>query len=79
MIQIKAPSLPAEHRLRMWHRVATAPFNLDLELAVIDAGGPHSLVFPCRRILCGWVDAETQHVEVRPAHWREWEQTKQRL
>jgi hypothetical protein len=55
--------------------VASAPFDRDLELAVIDGGGPHSLVFPCRRILCGWLDAETkQQIEVYPTHWREWNQ-----
>src|SRR5262249_36522194 len=32
-----------------WQPVATAPFDRDLELAVIDYDGPHALVFPCRR------------------------------
>ena len=57
-----------------WNPVGTAPFDLDLELAVIDYDGPHSLVFPCRRILGTWalgtwVNAETkQRVEVYPTH-----------
>jgi len=61
-----------------WNPIGTAPFDLDLELAVIDYDGPHSLVFPCRRILGTWVlgtwvNAETkQRVEVYPTHWREW-------
>lgn len=53
---------------------STAPFDRDLELAVIDEFGVHALVFPCRRILGGWVRAETrERIEVYPTHWREWE------
>jgi hypothetical protein len=59
----------------MWQPVTTAPFDRDLELAAIDCDGPHKLVFPCRRILCGWVKAETaERVDVRPTHWRPWHQ-----
>ena len=29
----------------------------------------HALVFPCRRILGGWMHAETKE---RVTHWREW-------
>jgi hypothetical protein len=57
----------------MWHHVSTAPFDRDLELAVIDDDGPHALVFPCRRILNGWMKAETkERLDVRPTHWRDW-------
>ena len=56
-----------------WHVISTAPFDRDLELAVLDTDGPHALVFPCRRILRGWVKAETRKIiDVRPTHWREW-------
>ena len=56
-----------------WHGISTAPFDRDLELAVLDTDGPHALVFPCRRILRGWVKAETRKIiDVRPTHWREW-------
>ena len=55
----------------MWQQVSTAPFDCDLELAVIDDDGPHALVFPCRRILNGWMKAETkERLDVRPTHWR---------
>jgi hypothetical protein len=37
----------------MWQTVPSAPFDHDLELAVIDDDGTHSLVFPCRRIVGG--------------------------
>jgi hypothetical protein len=57
----------------MWRPINTAPFNCDLELAVIDADGTHALVFPCRRILGGWLNAWTKsRIEVQPTHWREW-------
>jgi hypothetical protein len=40
----------------VWKGTADAPFDRDLELAVIDGAGPHVLVFPCRRILAdGWM------------------------
>ena len=56
-----------------WQRISNAPFERDLELAVIDADGPHVLVFPCRRILAGWINAESKKcIDVRPTHWREW-------
>jgi hypothetical protein len=60
-----------------WQSVATAPFDRDLELAVIDRDDPHALVFPCRRVLSGrmsgWIRSGTQErIEVHPTHWREW-------
>jgi hypothetical protein len=61
------------HAFMMWHHIATAPFDCDLELAVIDGDGQHALVFPCRRILGGWMNAETkERLEVHPTHWRRW-------
>lgn len=61
----------------MWQTIETAPPpDCDLELAVFDADGPHALVFPCRRILNGWMNAETrERLDVRPTHWRIWSAT----
>ena len=57
-----------------WQPISTAPFDRDLELAVLSLDGPHALVFPSRRILGGWVNAETTKlIDVRPTHWREWQ------
>ena len=59
--------------LTMWQTVSFAPFDCDLELAVIDNDGPHALVFPCRRIRGGWINASTgQQLDVSPTHWRPW-------
>ena len=56
-----------------WRQIATAPFDHDLELAVIDYEGVHALVFACRRVLGGWIKTETkQRIEVHPDHWRDW-------
>jgi len=56
-----------------WQLIRTAPFDRDLELAVLDARGIHTLVFPCRRIVDGWLNAGTrQRVIVHPTHWRAW-------
>jgi hypothetical protein len=52
-----------------WKLISIAPFDRDLELAVIDRDGEHKLVFPCRRTGDGWIDAMTRRrLEVRPTH-----------
>lgn len=57
----------------MWHQISSAPFDRDLELAVLDRDGAHALIFPCQRVLTGWIKAATrERVEVSPTHWREW-------
>jgi hypothetical protein len=57
----------------MWQPIASAPFERDLELAVLDGAGEHALAFPCRRVDGGWISATNKKlVEVRPTHWREW-------
>lgn len=56
-----------------WQPVAEAPFDKDLELAVLEHGDAHALVFPCRRTRAGWVDPKTGlRVDVSPTHWRVW-------
>jgi hypothetical protein len=43
-----------------WEPIVTAPFDRDLELAVFDKTGTvQALIFPCRRILGGWIDSAT--------------------
>jgi hypothetical protein len=43
-----------------WKLIDTAPFDRDLELAVIDTTGTHVVAFPCRRLTDnGWMDVET--------------------
>jgi hypothetical protein len=57
----------------IWHLLFTAPFDCDLELAVIDESGVHAIAFPCRRVLGGWVKTESKKwLDVHPTHWREW-------
>lgn len=57
----------------MWKPVAEAPFGQDLQLAVINIDGAHSLAFPCRRKLHGWARSETnEEVDILPTHWRPW-------
>jgi len=65
---------PSDNLGMEWRPIATAPFDGDLELAVIDFDGTHALVFPCRRMLHGWISAETKKRldDLRPTHWREW-------
>jgi hypothetical protein len=57
----------------MWHPKSTAPFDCDLELAIIDESGVHAVTFPCRRILGGWIKAESKRwLNFCPTHWRKW-------
>jgi hypothetical protein len=58
----------------MWqHEMSAAPFNRDLELAIIDARGEHAILFPCRRVVGGWIKADTERrIKLFPTHWREW-------
>lgn len=65
----------ADHATMEWQTIVSAPFGRDLELAVIEADGIHRLVFPCRRVLHGWIKAGTNStVDVHPTHWREWDE-----
>lgn len=58
----------------MWRLPVEAPFEQDIELAVIDDEGVHALVFPCQRRLDGWVNAVTGEVlDIHPTHWRLWQ------
>lgn len=56
-----------------WQPISTAPFDRDLHLAIIDQQGvAHTLVFPCRRILGGWIKSETKaRLDIDPTHWQE--------
>jgi hypothetical protein len=57
----------------MWQPISTAPFDRELELAVIDKDEAHALVFPSRRIPSVWINAESKKsIDVCPTHWREW-------
>jgi hypothetical protein len=64
---------------RAWQPIATAPFERDLQLSVIEDGEVYSLVFACRRTAMGWIASATNNVVVvRPTHWREWSAEFQR-
>jgi hypothetical protein len=57
----------------LWEKISTAPFDRDLELAVIERDHLHPLVFACRRTTSGWVKvANRERVNVSPTHWRLW-------
>jgi hypothetical protein len=57
-----------------WEQLGKAPpFDQDLEIAVIEGNSIHRVVFPCRRIFGGWINANTgEQIAVRPTHWRMW-------
>ncbi len=57
-----------------WKPIDTAPFDRNVELAVIDGQGVHALIFPCRRTVGGWLNAESKKelYHILPTHWRVW-------
>ena len=60
--------------LAEWQPVASAPYGVDLEVAVIHGADAHAVVFPCRRVVYGWINARSAtSVELHPSHWRQWE------
>ncbi|MGB8630264.1 MAG: hypothetical protein WCD69_12865 [Xanthobacteraceae bacterium] len=56
-----------------WKPIDTAPFDRNVELAVIDGSGVHALTFPCRRVFGGWVNAQNNKrlYYLLPTHWRD--------
>jgi hypothetical protein len=59
---------------QVWETISTAPYDRDLELAVIEGDRVHPLVFACRRAPSGWISTATlQRVFVNPTHWRLWQ------
>lgn len=73
LIYLNAGAGRSAQKINMWHFISTAPLDRDIELAVIDKDGQHALVFPCRRIPGGWMNALTkERLDVRPTHWRAW-------
>lgn len=57
----------------VWEKISTAPYDRDLELAVIEAGRVHALVFACRRTASGWIKIPSmERVAISPTHWRMW-------
>jgi hypothetical protein len=56
-----------------WKPISTAPYVGDLEIALIKKDGLEAVAFPCRRVVGGWIAAETNKwIKVRPTHWRVW-------
>ncbi len=74
LIYLNARQMCALQSAKMWRDISTAPFDRDLELAVLDGEGSHALVFPCRRTVGGWMKTGTrERIDVHPTHWREWQ------
>lgn len=54
----------------MWLPISTAPFDRDLELAVVDSNGVRAIAFRCRRVLGAWIKAEIKaRLDVCPTYW----------
>ena len=68
-----APERPVAGAGATWEGVATAPFGLDLELAVIEGKATPSSLGSATMPRGGWVKAATaERVMVQPTHWRAW-------
>jgi hypothetical protein len=58
----------------IWLKVEIAPFDRDVEVAVVDGQKIYPVIFPCRRTLSGWTKADSgKPITIHPTHWREWE------
>lgn len=59
----------------VWEEISTAPYNRDLELAVIEGDHVYPLVFACRRTAGGWTKVPSvERVVISPTHWRVWQE-----
>jgi hypothetical protein len=57
----------------IWEKVSAAPYDRDLELAVIEGDHVYALVFACRRTASGWIKIPSmERVTISPTHWRMW-------
>ena len=57
----------------MWQPITTAPFDHDLELALVEKDEPHAAALPMPSDLSGWLNADNEKwIDVRPTHWRDW-------
>jgi hypothetical protein len=56
-----------------WKPIDTAPFDRDVEVAVIDGAGVHALSSACRRVFGGWINTESKKriYYLSPTHWRD--------
>jgi hypothetical protein len=73
LIYLNAEWMLIRQHEKMWNPITSAPADRDIELAVLDQEGQHALVFPCRRIASGWMNAQSgERLDVRPTHWRDW-------
>ena len=72
MIWIKAAAQLCGISNAMWRNIALAPFDSEVELAVIN-DSVNALEFPCLRTEDGWLNAVTlKEITVAPTHWRSW-------
>jgi hypothetical protein len=56
-----------------WQPIASATFDRDIQVSVIEKGEVHALVVPCQRTQSEWLHASTrQQLFIDPTHWREW-------
>ena len=57
----------------VWEEISTAPYDRDLELAVVERDHLHPLIFACRRTPGGWIKVATgERIAIHPTHWRPW-------
>jgi hypothetical protein len=74
LTQIKADcAYSAINCIMDWNPINSAPFERDIELAVLDQSGEHLVAFACRRGVDGWLTARSNRpVDIHPTHWRQW-------
>ena len=57
----------------IWQTISMAPYERDIELAVIEGDRVHPVIFSCRRTAYGWVKTSNhERILISPTHWRPW-------
>ena len=76
--RVLSPLRSAIDRARGWRTAATAPYNQELELRVLEAEGVQCLSHPCLQNNDGqWINVDLgTELKIQPLQWRPWRRRK---
>ena len=76
--RVLSPLWSAIDRACGWRTAATAPYNQELELRVVEAGAVQGLPYPCLQNNEGqWINVDLgTELSIQPLQWRPWRQNR---